>query len=410
MSSAHVADYYDDANQQTLHRINRTVTLPEFVKDARAETRADLADKPRLVYGDPTVGKFPCHTKQATWFAQAYFLASRHHYTTKQADWVQARIENAASFFAIGDEIRKLRNEWDSKQAAAPLTDDDHAVVLNMDGTPLRYFPIHNAESVKAASEQFFQNRTKFPYATRRTAARRILDKAASHGAFIDPAIDDYLFKAAGYGSAMPEKVANALGQRAYMLTPDRAPLRDRLVKMAQMIRQIQGFPRPANMEKLANAVDHIDRATGLYNYYDEGGVPMPEELFFNVTTKKAASISSQFLRLQTGNTVPFSVLNQLPLDKVAQALGDDFYRAVLQDGGMRVDPGKFCKIAETLPRGDAQLLEQAIRSVQHGHEKAGRAPMSANLRFDKAEMEQHFRDRGLKISEPNFTLEARKE
>ena len=82
----------------------------------------------------------------------------------------------------------------------------------------------------------------------------------------------------------------------------------------------------------------------------------------------------------------------------------------MLHDGGLTVDPAKFCKIAETLPRGDAKLLELAIQAEQRGHEKAGRAPMSAHLRFDKAEMEDWMRGRGLRISEPNFTLEGRAE
>ena len=131
------------------------------------------------------------------------------------------------------------------------------------------------------------------------------------------------------------------------------------LERMAKM----NGIPPASAMEKLAQIVDRLDREYGFHSYYDQG-VDTPEEIFFALTQKKAASVRNSYIQLATGTVIPFEALQNAPLGKIAAALGDEFSKAVTADDSLDVDLHKFGRIASTLPRDDATLLEQALKSA----------------------------------------------
>jgi len=364
MSKAAV-DYCADVNHQRLHKLSRLMNVPEFVETAPIIEQRDVATLPVAVFADPTNRKFPLHTKAATWLAQAYFSHDRHLYTTQQASGVQDKIDKAAAYWSITDFTKQARTEVDNFTSNAPpqLTDEDYALIVDHDGKKTPMLPIHNAESIKASAATLYNMRGKCPYEYRLIASRKIIHKAAALGVDLDnPELSDYLVKAAGQGSVFPARAANHIANRVLMIPDSQKEVKVAAAKLAQTVSKLTGLPSAEKLVKLAFVIDRIDREQGFNKYYDEGGVSTPEEILFELTHEKAAAIRNSYLTLTTGTVYPFEALQNAPLSKIASALG--FLDRVQSEGSLDVSLPAFAKIASTLPRNDAALLDQLLRSA----------------------------------------------
>ena len=368
-----IADACDDTDQRILYRIRSLVEMPGFVKDAALTDSADVKELPNAVFADPVRRKFPLHTKVATWLSQLYFLENRHKYATPRASRVQVKISNAGKYFGIAGDIKKAAQTWETHQQTAPtnLPDANYAIVIEHEGQTIRRFPINNPVNIKSAAAHLFGNRMHYPYNWRLIAARKILHKAAElEVQDIEPEIHAYLTKAAGFGSTAPSIAAEKIGQRFLMIPETEKDLKVKTAKLAKAVAGMNGVPTPADMIKLAQIVDRLDREHGLYKYYDQG-VETPEEMFFTLTEKKATLFRDGYFWLATGTFVPFAALDRIELSKVAQTIGDDFVKAVMVDDSLDIDLTKFGKIAATLPMNDARILERALTAAGALNQKA---------------------------------------
>lgn len=363
MAMAKVADACDDRNHQKLHKFSKLVGLPTFVKTATLEDPEAIKAMSPAVFGDPGRRKFPCHTKAATWLAQMHFLEARHLYPTTEATRVQDRITKAAAYWAITGDVAKSAAEWETKQSTVPadLPDADYAIVVDYEGSKHRHLPISNPINVKAAAATLYRKRASYPYDWRRVAARKILHKAAELAVTgLDGEVTEYLTKAAGFGSTMPLVAADHIGRRAMMLPESEQDLKIKTAQLSKSVAGMKGIPAPDTMVKLARMFDRFDREQGLTKYYDEG-VDTPEEMFFGLTEKKARVLRDGHFQLTTGTVVPFAALEKVALAAVAKTLGDDFLARVTADNAIDIDLEKFGRLAATLPRGDAAIIERAL-------------------------------------------------
>ena len=366
-------DFNDDISQQTLYSIEHLHGLPAFVKEAAVEGKDEVGKIPSSSFADPRNRKFPCHTKAATWLANAYFQNSKDAYSKDEAALVQERIVKAAEYWSIREIVKRF-NQAHEKMASfdeAALQDSDYALVAEFDGKPVRRFPISNAPSVKAAGEYLYAHRFEYPYPWRKAAARRILAKAvefdekfekgekvASQILRFEPQTLEYLQRAAGLGMTHPQWAAEKVAQRVYML-PDRLrPYQRKLAELAVELRKMNRCTSK-QMGKLAEVLDVLDRETGLCRNYHEG-VEMPEEICFTILQKEAEDILDSYITLQTGSIYPVGLLASLPLEKVAGVLGADFIDQIKTSNG-DLDIAKFAEILPTLPRPDAKLIERVL-------------------------------------------------
>jgi hypothetical protein len=373
-------DFLDDPNQQKFYTLERLHGIPDFVKNASTATQREGVDKlPVHIFGDPHRRKFPCHTKAATWLSQAYFTLCEESYSKKEADLVQGRIEKAAEHFGISGTTNAFKRHWRKlagldKKAVA---DKDYGLIVDYEGKQLKMFPMPNALSVKMAGEYLYANRFKYPYAWRCTAARNILKKAAEYdqrwkngekiaGAELgvlrfDSDTREYLEKAAGFGAAFPEHVAEKIAQRVLMLGDKHKGLKVKLAQVAKIVSNLSvDACTPEFIQKTAAALDAVDRESGICNHYHHG-VDLPEEALFQLVAKQAQQIKEGFITLTTGNTYPVEALKHLPVDKIASVMGQELVDAILTSDGMHVDTEKAAEILPTLPRTDAALLERVL-------------------------------------------------
>ena len=358
-------DATDDASFQVLHKLGKLVELPDFVKSAAPATREAVAALPITGFADPVNRKFPVHTKAAAFMSQLYFLEARHRYPSQRAAAVQDKLSKAAAYWGISDTVKTAANSWEKAHngAVGELADSDYAIVVDYEGEKRRLFPIHSEINVKAAGHSLFSKRAFLPYEWRLVGARRILHKAAELQVQFDDEVDSYLQKAAGFGSTTPSIAAEKLAARALMAPKAHRVEQRAMAKLAKAMSGVKVLPPADHMVKLARVVDRFDRETGLNSYYDQG-VDTPEELFFGITQTKAAAFRDEHIELSTGTLLPVDVLSKLPLDKIAAMLGADFSKAVMADDSLEVDLEKFARVAKTLPRDDALLLERAIASA----------------------------------------------
>lgn len=416
-------DYCDDTNHQQLYALDHLCGLPEFVKNAELEERPALANLGSESFGDNRRRLYPCHTKAATWLANAFFQQNRSNYSKNDADFVQGRIEKFAGYWGIRNLVDQFNDKWNKIayfNGHTNLPDEKYALVAEFDGNKIRRFPMPNAASVKAAGEYLYANRALYPYEWRKAAARRILKEAifyddlTKQGKYSGPPhpfngeTQDYLERAAGFGIVHPSHAAEKIAQRAVMLHRD---FKEHAIKLAELVKvvQAQDVIPPAEFQKIAALIDAVDRETGLFDHYHEG-VEMPEEMFFDVLEKEAEDILDSQIRLTSGSVYPVGLLLNLPLEKIAAVLGRDFLKEVVSADGFSVDPVKFAQIVTTLPRDDAEMIDRAIHaSIQGPHEKKARAPLMAGESFSKASLIAKLKKEGKKPEEsPDFSLCAK--
>jgi hypothetical protein len=415
-------DFYRDINQQQLYAIDKLYGLPEFVKKAEVEAPSEVAALPSQVYADTRRRIFPCHTKAATWLAQAYFCAAKPTYNTYEAALVQERITKSAEYWGIRGLIEGFRKSWAklASEERGDISDADHALVVEWEGQKVRRMPMPNALSVKLAGEYLHANRAKYPYTWRKAAARKILARAlhydglAAKGVKVagmelgpthfDPETQNYLERAAGFGVTHPAKVAEKLAARVIMLGKRHSAVREKLAMMAKAAAESDHL-KPQALQKLAELVDLFDRETGLCNRYHEG-VELPEEMFFDVLAKEAEAALESHVVLTTGNVYPLGVFLQVPLEKIAAALGNEFSNAVRSADGA-IDPVKFAEVAPTLPRGDAMLLERALEAALNDPStKEARPARMSKETFSKESLVEKFRREGHAVHpEQDYTL-----
>lgn len=387
-------DVTDDVGQRTLYVINQLFGLPPFVKEAARESPEELAQLPVHVFADPPRRKFPCHTKAAAWLSNAYFQYARANYSTVEAQRVQVGIKKYADYWGIGPAVDEFNRSFAKAAVFAghDLKDEDYALVVKLDsGETIRRMPMPNAASVKAAGEYLYANRFQYPLAWRKAAARRILGRAAgSNGekqaeqTRFAPETEDYLLRAAGQGVNHPQWIAEQLANRTYMLTRKHAEHQIKLAETAIVLRNMERCSQ-IQLEKLAEALDMLDRETGLYQHYADG-VPMPEEVCFNVLAKEAEAFVANQVVLQTGSIYQLADFARLPIEKVAAVLGEEVAQQLKNAQG-QLDITKLAEIAPTLPRPDAKLLERMLFETKSAEAKPGLLPLlkEARLKFKRA-------------------------
>lgn len=415
-------DFYDDRNQQQLYALEQLCPLPSFVKTAELdfEVAESLASD---AFGDLRRRKFPCHTKAATWLANAYFQQARPSYSKKDQEFVQGRISKFASHWAISGLVNQFNHNWEKIAAfdQVELPDDQYGLVATTeDGAKLRRFPMPNMLSVKFAAERLFADRFKYPYAMRKTAARNILRRAiafddmAKSGELkqaspmpIEAMAQEYLERAAGFGATHPLRAAEKIAQRVVMLKRTHLDHAEKLAELAVAVREMPTITCES-LEKIAGLIDAVDRETGLDAQYHMG-VDLPEEMFFPVLEKEAEDVLSSYITLTTGKSYPIGMILDIPLEKISSVLGNDFMEAVAGDDFVSIDPVKFAEALPTLPRGDAVLLERAIEeSLKEPLSKAARAGKMSNSLFTKDEMIQQMKQAGKKVYDEDFTMTIR--
>lgn len=357
-----VLDPGSDANREELSRLSRLYAFPEFVK--RADLDTTMATQVGVsTHADPRHRRFSCHSAAATWLSGLYFHEKCAEFHPKDRQRIQERLEHYVNYFRIKPAYDRMVQAVEGMHKQADLPDETYAYVWvdDQNGSKERHLPMQSAIEVKAAAEWLHRYRGRLPFHDRNTCACRILEKAAQFGAAIPAKINEWLEKQAGQGVCDPQKVYQAIAQRAQLTKS--AEFRNEILKLAKTV---QGKPsyafEPGQMVKLAVTLDHLDRALGIRDDSYGAVLQRPEDILFEVTFTKAAAAQTELCALTSGNVYSKEQLAKLSSDDLASLFGADFADEVCSLG--RVDVEKLAEVAHTLPRPDAELLDQLMQEV----------------------------------------------
>lgn len=286
--------------QSELHRVKTAFGLPEYFKEAEVATAVNT---PIQAYADPVNKRFPCHTKSACYWSNAQFWETALT-DNKSSEKIGQALLKHATFWGIDNDVRqniftKLANQAviDSIQ---DMADSEFAIVQQTDNGPVRLYPMLDAETVKMAAFQLYEDRNKLPYAWRVQGAKNIMEKVSSFDIeFENDHVIDYLAKAAGKGISTVEDLHTALIKRANLLINiKQRTMSTNLVKVAGAIRK-QKLTKEL-CEKTAAVLDHVDTTTGLTRWYGDT-INTPEEDCHNLLYKDVTTYLDKFVKTATG-------------------------------------------------------------------------------------------------------------
>jgi hypothetical protein len=377
-----ILDPASDVNREELARLSKLYDFPDFVKQADISQTMDAENAAVTTYADPVRQKFACHTAAATWISGLYFHEKKAEYHPKDRNRIEQRLQHYVDYWRIRpayDEIVKKAEALDSQE----LPDSSYGYVwVDTQGNKERFLPLTSTQNIKAAAEWLEEHRDTLPFHDRHVIAKRLLEKAAATGTAFGDELNQFIEKQAGYGIPDPAEIYEMLNQRAQLCK--NAEYCEQIKTLAETVRgQSQIALQPDQLVKLAETVDMIDRAIHLNGKYTDN-IQRPEDVIFKVTYTKAASDRESLCTLQTGNIYDKGQLSKLAREDVESLFGTDFLEEVSR--GLKIDPEKMAAVAETLPRPDAELLEQMLS-------EAGQQPQfgkeAADVGISDAELEE---------------------
>lgn len=366
-SPSAVLDHVGDTNATELLRLQKLYPLPDFVKRAGVDTlKPDVKALPPTAFAHPTERLYPCHTAASTFLSALYFTEKKAdfvaEYDRKTADRVQQRLDGLSRYWGIDGAVKAMQTKSASmrKDADSDLPDADFAYVwAGDDGVKHRHWRMGHAAEVKRAAECLLEYRDQLPYRDRCTVARKIMTKAAQYGVDLEPELDHFIERQAGYGLCDSARVSEMIRQRAAFCQGPNAYLKDTVIKVAE---SALNAPRatldPSALAKLAAAVDDLDGLLGLRGKYTEM-IRRPEDVIFEVTLKEAKDGEAEVCTLTTGRVYARSDFKKIALDDLQDLFGNDIVGAVAD--GLEVDPVKMAFLAETLPRPSAETFENLL-------------------------------------------------
>lgn len=363
MTSAVKATFDYTKSNAELVKLASEVEFPSYVKSADTKELKDTSGLDSTLFADQNGRCFPLHTKAACFLSAAALFSRKSEFVKAAYDRMESQIARYAAYWQIGADVDKLRAKYEGieKKAEASLSDADFAMVRKMDdGTTQRHYPLRNAAEVKAAAAWLCKYQDRFNYDDRKTMATKILDKAASFGAAISDSEANGLEKAAGRGIATAGQVVECLnGRRLLALSKSRDKEAQALAGLQATIAQDQSIiMQPGVMSKIAATLEDVDKALGIQ--YGDYFKP-PTDALFGTTFSKIASERATMCEMTTGSVYSKEQFGKIAAEELRSIFGDEFVSRIRF--GTQVDPEKLAQIAHTLPRPDAELLEQVLAS-----------------------------------------------
>ncbi len=270
--------------------------------------------------------------------------------------------------------------------------------MLETDGEKIRRYPLRNSAEVKTAAAYLHAHRDNWPYRIRQAWADKIFHKAAEHATDLGEHAD-YIERQAGYGACTAKEAAGMLRDRVNAARKGPGPLSELQSELVKLALSVEDHPAQIHaagtLVKLAEVVDAFDRDTGLHRQYGEG-LRRPEDILFELTGEKMASVVKEHVPTTTGNIYLLADLEKLSADHIRLYMGGDFADAVLKRNG-RVDTEKAAEVIPTLDRSLADMFDgmMSAAGLQPAAKEAG-APVGFSRDYLLAMAEDYRRSGGI--------------
>lgn len=298
-------DQVKDKNLSYLYNLDQNEGLPDFVKQAGLlqEDQAKLLGS--NLFADSKNRVFPTQSKADTWLSTMYFekFAKEEYNDDKLREKVAGKLRDMCSFWGI-EYPQAIAQE---KQACPQVM-----IEYRYDGIPQQTLVVENAAQFQKAAEFVTQSPDKLPWEMRREAARQILDKQGTFSDAIGGGLLADLHKTAGYGvGAVNEVVHEVRKRQAYLSKMQGKEGSLQLEPLAELANEASqaGIVEPDALDKIAAALDAVDKTLGLSVKYGHDLCP-PEDVLFSFNAMDADLLAKEAVALPSGHTVADTFLN----------------------------------------------------------------------------------------------------
>jgi len=348
-------DLTSDTGLAFFYQIAKLVELPGIVKESQVTSMIPSEHLPDNAYADVVGKKLPAHTKAACCLSYAYYLRQRDQLTKEAQVRVDAKFQSLTKYWSAETECKSIKDGFDKSAAPQDATDKDYALVTELNGDKLRYFPIDTKELLLKSAEELVASRDKLTYLMRHDASEKLLKRASALGV-VDAQIPDAVFRMAGQGVGDKDEVLHQLQVRVKSANRQEKAAADMMKVLVDMYRTAPTVSA-ASLQKTAEAIDIYDRFTGLHQQYGKV-LPYPEDVIFLMTKRAAEAAKAQLVSLTTGSSYLLPEL--MKCAAAFDALGD--LRSSFCDAFGKLDVIKVADIVPTLPKDDAERFEEILK------------------------------------------------
>jgi hypothetical protein len=269
----------------------------------------------------------------------------------------EARLEKAAKYWDIYPEFTHIKKAI--KKAIEPKSvKEAFAIDVNYRGDAVKKFPVHTEELAVKSAESFRENKAKYPYSWRKSAAINILNALDKFNATVSTEAKQSLIVSSGAYTRPKKAIAKDLLAKSYMYNQE---IKQRIQKMAGVV-----LAKDADLDSrmLKTACDLLDKADRHANFISEyaSGMPMPEDILYAASEPvKEASFTfndNVYTESHIGSSAsPFT------------AMGNDFINEITDAAG-RIVFNKLATKASDMPEKSANLFERCLE-LTGSHKKA---------------------------------------
>ena len=377
-------DPVSDRGLTHFHQITKVIDLPDFVKQGSVPTPEEVDKLPVTAFADQIGKKFPVHTKEACYLSYAYFKRQKDQFSKRAASRVEQKFNDMGRFWDIEGELDKLAADLMPKREKQAATEDDYALTVAHEGTPLHYFPINNRKAIEKSAEELVEHRSNFTYEMRKEAAQTLMGAYIREGYPLS-AVPNTVQAMAGYGLTTKAAAVNELDRRVkFAKTTNEKKAAAPIKKLASSIKKMDDEVLTAEtLVKIAGVVDVFDRCLGVTKHYG-AEFEFPEDVLFGFTKSAADKVKNELVTMQNGSA--YWLQDLVKASEAFDVLGDmkdDFI-----DMTGKLDMYKVADIVPTLPRDDAETLDAAVRECgipQANTTKEAMVKMATNCYADDA-------------------------
>jgi hypothetical protein len=350
-------DPVSDMGLAHFHQITKVIDLPDFVKEGSVPTPEEVERLPHTSFADQIGKKFPVHTKEACYLSYAYFLRQKDSFTKRAASRIERKFNDMARFWDIEPSMDKLADDLKPKTEKKASTEEDYALTVQHNGTPLHYFPINNRKAVAKSAGELVANRGSFTYEMRKEAAQKLMGAYIREG-FPISSVPDTIQSMAGYGLTTKEAAIREISRRVnFAKTTMEKKAAEPMKLMADQLKKSgEEILTAETLTKVAKVIDVYDRCMNVTVHYGNQ-FEYPEDVLFKFTKSAADKVKNELVTMQNGSSYWLQDLEKA--SEAFNSLGD--MKSDFVDMTGRLDLHKVADIVPTLPRPDADLLEAAI-------------------------------------------------
>ena len=334
-------DQYRDECHAKLVKIASKYKLPKRILSLEI-SKEGLEKLSSRNFAYPEARLFPINTPEDTLLSAVYFLEKEA--SLPYEDDILGNITSAAIAHGVEKDLVNILSEVKASSMYKEASGSEYAYSEG------NLYPINSVEELSKSASSFVRDIASFNIAERKNISKALIKKADYYELDLDyPELYTYcserdvdLKKAAEYMLFRAKRTSDQI-------------LKEAMVKVTQgMLTQNSGV---TDFEKVAQFIDNYDSATGIDRLVRKGTLPDGYRTIFNkdFSLEKSASVTL------AGTKFSEEDFKSLPVEKFAEALGNDFIKAS-QDRGGNFSVDQAMNIAATLPLGDAEVLSEYLK------------------------------------------------